>query len=1456
MPVFRPHYRLTLYKPRSQQAVYANETEILEPRTGALHADRFRVTTKPGVSGWRPYLAHPEKGRRGRVDFKSGKTDIGAMTFYIGDPRIGEDSTNAERWLTQFWGDEGAKVALGKCLVRVEESLDDGGHWTPFYVGRVEDADQADRLALKVATKDLSGDLDQTIFLNDPWGNTGLTSDLAYARRVPLSPWGLLASFATLPAETSVLFGEMDYDAGDKLRRVRLRGESDHKKRAMISTHLRDLATSYSTHLTSALFEYDRSLKMRVSVAGVFHGWFWVRQILAVRRWDMWVPDYYDIEEMDGGAAVPADGTDIRFQVFDAGPVNAGSPILLDNVHIVELLQDLVDGHFGPLNDDGTPRHPVARDASSWAPLLADATLPRVTAIIDEPANLREFVETRLARAARLALHPGPDGKVRLLDLRRPTTIAGLATITDADLVGAPGNALTRYAAGEAVTSIELRTQKFESMTLEQLEDLDEDFPDVPGSGLATSARKEIHLALGDTRTLDFGRKPYEIDMTALSMPKANGGTKGAPTVIQTALKLRHLMERLVLDFFAMFDRGATYHTVLGRRASQLEDIEVGDRALLACRNLLDPVTNLRGGTRVGVCVDKQEDDGRIVGVFADLGASDAADVPTSTALTADADPALCPHYVHQDITLNADGDPVRVDYATVPIGDPRPADASALWTFFRQVTATTADLAIGPLPSGLRVYTRIRSEPGSGSGLSLPSAWVVGTPEFVDLCAIDPPTGCAIVVTNGVRMFTWTNGDPTRQSEITADGTVVAVVAAGSTQYPLNNLPIGASSVAVAHIDAFGGRSSSCAQAYTTGATVQAPRPAGFDILEPSANRLALFPARDPAFPGVYFHWLIQRAPDDGSGLAPDLGAIETIEAALDLGGDIATYDDANVLTGDVFWYRVAHVLTGFLDSEFLEWQKAIATVGTTPPPVVIMPTYTETRSVVGSTGTLTVGVTDPQGRFIQIEFKTQAGSAAETAYAVDAAEPFEASVALVEGEASTISYRVTAYDGDGVPRIVHERTVVFNGGADESWTLPTFVTWGDETPTPLPNSRRLADSDDITWDLSDPDTITGTVSAEAFEGGAVQQVPTEWAVYAPPPGDRVRVVAVPAAETEISEEWRDWWPLVGIRQGRMIVQVIEGAAFGTIGKVQYSLDGLPPFADLGIEIPLHLAGTRKSNWANIDAGALGADALLTIATEGGDAATDLRLGAVRVQWAAFADLAGPLPQSEIGFDDTDLLHYYESFNATTLDGSNNATQMQDQVSGLHYGNGNPPATEIDGTLGIRVLRFLSGTYLELANASHVGRTAGHIFMLLRSDYQIAAPSASGIWTYGPTHERYKSDVFGAADFSYGRTGTVFPPVDPYSITIWHLVEVEAGGGYWAMRTTRAGVTTTHREDLAAVSHGWNTGAIRLGVSSSLGINGFYRMALLAEFSDRQDPTNAEAFREYVRTLLPAAGI
>ena len=85
MTTYAVQYRLTIYGPKSADST---EATVLTPATSAIHSDAFRVTTEIGVSGWQPYLGLI-RGRRGRLNPLTKRTDIGQLTATVLDKRAG-----------------------------------------------------------------------------------------------------------------------------------------------------------------------------------------------------------------------------------------------------------------------------------------------------------------------------------------------------------------------------------------------------------------------------------------------------------------------------------------------------------------------------------------------------------------------------------------------------------------------------------------------------------------------------------------------------------------------------------------------------------------------------------------------------------------------------------------------------------------------------------------------------------------------------------------------------------------------------------------------------------------------------------------------------------------------------------------------------------------------------------------------------------------------------------------------------------------------------------------------------------------------------------------------------------------------------------------------------------------------------------------------------------------------
>lgn len=197
----------------------------------------------------------------------------------------------------------------------------------------------------------------------------------------------------------------------------------------------------------------------------------------------------------------------------------------------------------------------------------------------------------------------------------------------------------------------------------------------------------------------------------------------------------------------------------------------------------------------------------------------------------------------------------------------------------------------------------------------------------------------------------------------------------------------------------------------------------------------VALFPADELS------ELEVQRAPDSAG--SPNVGAAETV--AYLPPGERLFVDE--LPPGVVWHYRIRATLPGYDPSGWTCW--AMATSGPLPEhvnlPDVVLPIIAVTRAVSGTTGTLTLTITDPQCRVTQVEFRTKVGAAAYSSWAVDASVPYEQTVTITPGVLSLIGYRVTGYDGLGTLRVLAEGEETYN--ADHLIGMLSLAASFDET-------------------------------------------------------------------------------------------------------------------------------------------------------------------------------------------------------------------------------------------------------------------------------------------------------------------------------------------------------------------------------------------------------------------------
>jgi hypothetical protein len=734
-------FRLTMYAPRSAQPDPDVETTVLTPRAGALHSDPFRITTLPGVTEWKPYLQRPN-GRKGRVDFRAKKTDTGSMSVTVQDPRVDLTSTgNAGRWLTQYYGDEGARPAMLRCLVRIEITLDGGVTWAPWWTGRVDDVKQKEKLEFTLALKDLNDDLTQEIFLNDP------ASTVTYARRAEMYPYALTQDFGDLEKNRDPMLAATDTEGAGYRLGFATENTSAVQWR-LITQQLRDLATDVKRRIENLtrvreIYSIRRGdLKARLrdfdpdTGNGPLIGEFWITKIEADffdGQWRMrwaWIEQDNDLNS----PAFPADNTAVHVIFLRTGPASESGPILIDDIHPATYLRDLFAGKFGILNTDGSPRYPAPMRESTFAAIAADPTFPLIRKIQTESSTLKAEAQ-EICQESQIAYYVDARGRIGLVDMRRATSIGTSLELTDADLISDPGSAVPTQASSEAIVHVIVAARKYEILdpVEDQIFEKDGDrYPSVPAAALRIIDYQDEYFALGDVRTLDFNSKPLDLNLKSIAAPVI-----GQDTVSDIGRsdfeRRRAFQSKVVDDLFAMFSHGASYFTLKCRRTATVQAIDVGTRALASCSALANVISNLRGGTRIGICIERSEDEDTIILGFADLGATEQADPPSLGAPSVDEDD--CAHVAHLPVTLNAEGDPVRVDIAIVPIGGDQPEPSSPLWEFAGTVFATTADFVTSNLAPESYVYFRARSEPRAGSSLRLPSEWVFPTPAFIETC-------------------------------------------------------------------------------------------------------------------------------------------------------------------------------------------------------------------------------------------------------------------------------------------------------------------------------------------------------------------------------------------------------------------------------------------------------------------------------------------------------------------------------------------------------------------------------------------------------------------------------------------------------------------------------------------------------------------------------------------------
>ncbi len=831
MTTYSPAYRLTLYGPRSLDP---NEATILTPAGNAPHTDPFQVTTLPGVAGWRPYLDIKEpRGRKGRIDPLSKRTDVGELVFRLIDKQL-DPTTNLKRWLTAFFGNALGRPQLMGLKVIANESLDGGQAWdsggVPFWTGRLNALTEVTKNEFELSVRDMTEDLKVLAFNGYPHPNVQ-----TYAGPLSLLPLGPSVMYGTkMPPQP--LSGTCSL--GGPYTMITFDGASAAARPDnIVTTELRAgiWPASYKTYSTDPpvrvlIPNFGGPLRAVVKhTSGALNGQtgtYRVGYLVANSRPNavQYATALHIATLTDtlapGYLALPANGVTVQFlKCYQDVSIAASNQMLFVNDrHPVQLISDLCAGYFGPLYKPGEKR-PTGKNIgdpkrtipfSDLNGLLTDPSFPPARLIVTKPTSVAEAIEKNICVPFQLGYYLRGGNTVVPVDLRRPTSVPS-TTLTDADVVPSKGFSWSQDRLS-AITRVDAKYYQDVPVAMEELAQRGGTVPSIKDAPFKS---QDVLLEVLDVGTLDLGDVTQGLDAPSFrTMVGESINGQRRDDYIPSAL------EQMVRNLTQPYGFGAVACELTCRRTAVPTGANVGDVLQVSISWLPDPATNARGGARLMRLVEKTEQGLTYNTRWLDLGTP--APVGGPTVGTPTKQTGNTGHGISVAVTLNA-GNPVELHAAvTATSVGTAPATNSPLWNL-KAIVQASGTVNIDPFPQGQRIWVRGRSLPGAYDSVNQPSTWT--TPASVDLDPIAAPSNL-VVSTPGATSaaFTFSVGDATMWTEVRLSQpngqpyVPVVTLPPTSNRYTLRGLDSGTTiGLQIAHTDGMGGYSASVSTTFTT---------------------------------------------------------------------------------------------------------------------------------------------------------------------------------------------------------------------------------------------------------------------------------------------------------------------------------------------------------------------------------------------------------------------------------------------------------------------------------------------------------------------------------------------------------------------------------------------------------------------------------------------------------------
>lgn len=840
-----PEYRATVF-------AYGQPVggTVLTPRAGSAHTDGLRISTIAS-SGFLPYM-DPPKGRRGKIELLTRKVDTGSLTVRILDKRTG--ASNGVRWLTAFAGDAQGWEQLKGCLVLFEESIDGGGTWNDYFVGSIEDWGLTSALFISMTVAENGRLLDDRVFEGRPHRS------VSEAKTSPLLPNALVDAygpFAPAPKLKGTLRQFTWTNVGtywtieiDPLANTVT--DVDHQA-TVVTKRLFDDATAAMSRPRDPLglgfgLGTPTSDLVRVEVdftSGTLNGQsghYWLSPFVdvlgRVEPFKTERDDYgHERVKLVGITPMvdrPTDpdyiglgsaGDTVEFALRSERPTKEG-PIYVDYADGLDFLRDLLDGYYSRLDGTGAVTITYPYENSSFTAITRDVGPYR--AQFPKAAKLNDVVE-EFCRERELAYRFDESGRFVLIDLALPSSLAGIPTLTDADIMRGEVAAF-RTKRATAITDIRVITFHEErDQAQRRLLTAPEGYVDEPPTGIRETKREIVPFPFGRT---GLGKKSFEIVARGLRSSNVVSGLSFG--LWNDEVVARHRALSLALSYESRFGTGLAEVPVVCRRTTLVNALQLGDLLIAGPAEVPNPASNERGGNRLYRVVGETDEGARRSLSLADEGPATVSVVPVIGALSLKAGSGRSAIVI--PVTLNAAGDRVRLDVApTDTATGTRPLDSSDRWVQVGTASAS-GSAEIYALPSSRRVWVRARSEADPTIAPKLPSSWVYPSGNgYVDTDALPAVGSLQATALNGSEVeLEWLETDTFAGIEVLIDGTRVDLLKPGARRYTARGLAASTQyAFTVRYRDDWGGvGADSVVNSTTTGTPGVAPIPIGISIL------------------------------------------------------------------------------------------------------------------------------------------------------------------------------------------------------------------------------------------------------------------------------------------------------------------------------------------------------------------------------------------------------------------------------------------------------------------------------------------------------------------------------------------------------------------------------------------------------------------------------------------------